>query len=377
MNSDDYHYMARAVRLARKGLYTTTHPNPRVGCVLVNDNKIVGEGYHRQAGEAHAEPNALAAAGDKARGATAYVTLEPCCHQGRTPPCTEGLIEAGVSRVVVAMQDPNPLVAGKGLERLREAGIEVACGLLEQEAAALNPGFIKRMAEGLPYVRCKLAMSLDGRTAMASGESKWITDEAARRDVHRLRARSSAIVTGIGTVLADDPSLNVRLPREDFPELPPDLDLHQPLRVVLDSQLQMAPEAKMLSLPGMTAIICCSDRDPIKRSKLEAEGALVVRRPAGSECVELRSVFEYLASQEINEVLLEAGPTLSGSALAAGLVDELVIYLAPHLMGSDARGLFNLPGLERMRDRIDLDITDLRSVGSDIRITAKPKAKDL
>jgi diaminohydroxyphosphoribosylaminopyrimidine deaminase/5-amino-6-(5-phosphoribosylamino)uracil reductase len=216
-------------------------------------------------------------------------------------------------------------------------------------------------------------MSLDGRTAMASGESKWITDEAARRDVHRLRARSSAIVTGIGTVLADDPSLNVRLPREDFPELPEDLDLHQPLRVVLDSQLQMAPEAKMLSLPGMTAIICCSDRDPIKRSKLEAEGALVVRRPAGSECVELRSVFEYLASQEINEVLLEAGPTLSGSALAAGLVDELVIYLAPHLMGSDARGLFNLPGLERMRDRINLDITDLRSVGSDIRITAKPK----
>jgi diaminohydroxyphosphoribosylaminopyrimidine deaminase/5-amino-6-(5-phosphoribosylamino)uracil reductase len=373
MNSDDYQYMAHALRLARKGLYTTTHPNPRVGCVLVNDGEIVGEGYHRQAGEAHAEPNALAAAGDKARDATAYVTLEPCCHQGRTPPCTEALVAAGVSRVVAAMQDPNPLVAGKGLERLREAGIEVACGLLEQEAAALNPGFIKRMAKGLPYVRCKLAMSLDGRTAMASGESKWITDEAARRDVHRLRARSSAIVTGIGTVLADDPSLNVRLPREDFPELPEDLDLHQPLRVVLDSQLQMAPEAKMLSLPGMTAIICCSDRDPIRRSKLEAEGALVVRRPAGSECVELRSVFEYLASQEINEVLLEAGPTLSGSALAAGLVDELVIYLAPHLMGSDARGLFNLPGLERMRDRIDLDITDLRSVGSDIRITAKPK----
>jgi diaminohydroxyphosphoribosylaminopyrimidine deaminase/5-amino-6-(5-phosphoribosylamino)uracil reductase len=281
-----------------------------------------------------------------------------------------------VSRVLVAMQDPNPLVAGKGVQRLQEAGIEVSCGLLEQEAAALNPGFIKRMAEGLPYVRCKLAMSLDGRTAMASGESKWITGEAARRDVHRLRARSSAVVTGIGTVLADDPSLNVRLPREDFPELPPDLDLHQPLRVVLDSQLQMTPEAKMLSLPGVTAIICCADRDPVKRSKLEAEGALVVRRPAGSECVELRSVFEYLATQEINEVLLEAGPTLSGSALAAGLVDELVIYLAPHLMGSDARGLFNLPGLERMRDRIDLDILDVRGVGSDIRITAKPIGQD-
>jgi diaminohydroxyphosphoribosylaminopyrimidine deaminase/5-amino-6-(5-phosphoribosylamino)uracil reductase len=372
MNSDDYRYMARAIRLARKGLYTT-HPNPRVGCVLVNGGEIVGEGYHRQAGEPHAEPNALAAAGDKARGATAYVTLEPCCHQGRTPPCTEGLIEAGVSRVLVAMQDPNPLVAGKGAERLQEAGIEVSCGLLEQEAAALNPGFIKRMAEGLPYVRCKLAMSLDGRTAMASGESKWITGEAARRDVHRLRAQSSAVVTGIGTVLADDPSLNVRLAREDLPELPADLEPHQPLRVVLDSQLQMTPEAKMLSLPGMTAVICCAERDPAKRSQLEAAGALVMRRPVGSDCLELRSVFEYLATQEINEVLLEAGPTLAGSALAAGLVDELVIYLAPHLMGHDAKGLFNLPGLEKMRDRIDLDILDVRSVGTDIRITAKPK----
>ncbi len=370
MNPDDYRYMARAIRLARNGLYTT-HPNPRVGCVLVNGGDIVGEGYHRRAGEPHAEPNALAAAGDRARGATAYVTLEPCCHHGRTPPCTEGLIEAGVCRVVAAMEDPNPLVAGQGLERLREAGVEVACGLLQQEAEALNPGFIKRMRDGLPYVRCKLAMSLDGRTAMASGESKWITGEDARRDVQRLRARSSAIVTGIGTVLADDPSMNVRLGREDLPGLPPELEPQQPLRVVLDSQLQISPEARMLTLPGITVIICCADRDPVKRSLLEAAGAQVVRRPAGSDCIDLRSVFEYLATQEINEILLEAGPTLAGAALSEGLVDELVIYVAPHLMGDGGRGLFHLPGLEKMQDRIGLEITDMRSLGSDLRITAR------
>ncbi len=375
MSAEDRRFMARAIRLARKGLYTT-HPNPRVGCVLVKDGKIVGEGFHLRAGEPHAERLAIAAAGAEAKGATAYVTLEPCCHHGRTPPCTDGLIEAGVSRVVTAMQDPNPLVAGEGLERLRQAGIQVECGLLEQEAAALNPGFIKRMRQGLPHVRCKLAMSLDGRTAMASGESKWITDEAARLDVQRLRARSSAIVTGIGTVLADDPSLNVRLEPEELPELPPGVELGQPVRVVFDSHLRMPVDAKMLTLPGVTVIICCSERDPAKRSKLEAAGALVVRRPVGSECVELHSVFEYLASQEINEVLVEAGPVLAGSLLTEGLVDELVIYMAPHLMGDGGRGLFHLPGLEKMQDRIDLDITDVRSVGRDIRITARPKMKN-
>ncbi len=368
MTADDHRFMAQALRLARRGLYTT-HPNPRVGCLLVRDGEVVGEGYHRQAGEPHAERNAIAAAGDAATGATAYVTLEPCCHHGRTPPCSDALIEAGVVRVVAAMEDPNPLVAGKGLAQLQQAGIEVQSGLLEAEAAALNPGFIKRMRQGLPYVRCKLAMSLDGRTAMASGESRWITGEEARRDVQELRARSAAIVTGIGTVLADDPALNVRLRPEEMPQ---DVEIHQPLRVVLDSNLQMPPDAKMLTLPGVTVVISGADRDPLARSRLEASGAFVVRRAAGSEHIDLLSTFEYLAAEEINEILLEAGPTLAGPVLAAGLVDELVIYMAPHLMGDSARGLLHLPGLEQMQDRIELDISDVRSVGRDIRITARP-----
>ncbi len=368
MTSDDHRFMAQALQLARRGLYTT-HPNPRVGCLLVRDGEVVGEGYHRQAGEPHAERNAIAAAGDAARGATAYVTMEPCCHEGRTPPCSDGLIEAGVTRVVAAMEDPNPLVAGQGLAQLQQAGIEVQCGLLEAEAAALNPGFIKRMRQGLPYVRCKLAMSLDGRTAMANGESRWITGEAARRDVQELRARSAAIVTGVGTVLADDPSLNVRL-RPDA--MPTELELHQPVRVVLDSNLQMPADAKMLSLPGVTVVICGAARDPLARSRLESSGALVVRRAADGERIDLRSAFEFLAAEEINEILLEAGPTLAGPALAAGLVDELVIYIAPHLMGDSARGLLHLPGLEKMQDRIALEISDVRSVGKDIRVTARP-----
>ncbi len=368
MTPDDHRFMARALKLARLGLYTT-HPNPRVGCLLVRDGEVVGEGYHLQAGEPHAERIAVAAAGDAARGATAYVTLEPCCHQGRTPPCSDALIEAGVTRVVAAMQDPNPLVAGKGLEQLQQAGIEVECGLLGTEAAELNRGFIKRMQQGLPYVRCKLAMSLDGRTAMANGESKWITGEEARRDVQELRARSAAIVTGVTTVLADDPSLNVRLRPEG---MVPDMEPHQPVRVVFDSHLQMPEDAKMISLPGVTVVICGAARDPQARSRLESSGALVVRCPAGGERVDLRSAFEYLAAEEINEVLLEAGHTLAGAALADGLVDELVIYMAPHLMGDSARGLLHLPGLERMQDRIELEISDVRSVGRDLRVTARP-----
>ncbi len=366
----DHRYMARAIRLARKGLYTT-HPNPRVGCVLVRQNQVVGEGYHRRAGEPHAERNALAQAGERARGATAYVTLEPCCHHGRTPPCSEGLIEAGVKRVVAAMRDPNPQVAGEGFAQLREAGIEVVEGVMQAQAEALNPGFIKRMRDGLPYVRCKLAMSLDGRTAMASGESQWITSEAAREDVHRLRARSAAIVTGFGTLRSDDPSMNVRLSPESL-GLDPDLHTPQPLRVVLDPQLQTPLSARMLTLPGPVLIVC-SDEARLGAGPLEAAGAQVVTRPADGDRLDLRQVMAYLAQQEVNEVLLESGAVLAGAMMAEGLIDELVVYLAPHLMGSGARGLFNLPAIELMSQRIGLKITDLRQVGEDIRITAEPQ----
>lgn len=370
MSSDvDHRFMARALQLGRKGLYTT-HPNPRVGCLLVKDGKIVGEGYHRRAGELHAERNALAAAGAEARGATAYVTLEPCCHHGRTPPCSDGLIEAGVKRVVAAMRDPNPKVAGQGLAQLRAAGIEVTEGVMQAEAEALNPGFIKRMREGLPYVRCKLAMSLDGRTAMASGESQWITSAAAREDVHRLRAHSAAILTGIGTLLADDPAMNVRLTPQVL-GLDDDLATPQPLRVVLDPLLQTPPAAKMLALPGQVLILC-GEEARVRAASIEAAGAQVVTLPVDGERMDLHEVMAFLAAQEINEVLLESGAVLAGSMLAAGLIDELRVYLAPHLMGSGARGLFHLPGLLEMRDRIPLRITDLRQVGEDIRITAIP-----
>ncbi len=371
MSSDtDHCHMARAIQLARKGLYTT-HPNPRVGCVLVRQGEVVGEGYHRRAGEPHAERNALAEAGERAQGATAYVTLEPCCHHGRTPPCSEGLIEAGVTRVVAAMRDPNPSVAGQGFDQLRAAGIAVEEGVMQAQAEALNPGFIKRMRRGLPYVRCKLAMSLDGRTAMASGESQWITSAAAREDVHRLRARSAAIVTGYGTLQADDPSMNVRLTPRSL-GLDPDLHTPQPLRVVLDPQLQTPPSAKMLALPGPVLIVC-SDEVRLDAAPLEAVGAQVVTRPADDDMLDLHQVMSYLASQEINEVLLESGAVLAGAMMAEGLIDELVIYLAPHLMGNSARGLFNLPAIELMSQRLPLKITDLRQVGEDIRITAVPQ----
>ena len=272
-------HMARAIRLAVLGLYTA-EPNPRVGCVLVRDGEVVGEGWHQRTGGPHAERLALAMAGDRARGATAYVSLEPCCHHGKTPPCTDGLIQAGVARVVAAMRDPNPLVAGQGLARLRAQGIEVVVGLLEEEARRLNPGFIKRMEQGLPYVRCKLAASLDGRTAMASGESQWITSEAARRDAQFLRARSAAILTGVGTLLADDPALNVRLTARELPGVERDSQIHQPVRVVVDSRLRTPPTARMLTLPG-TTLIACLTADSGRAAPLEAAGAQVLVTPRG------------------------------------------------------------------------------------------------
>lgn len=369
MNSAlDQRFMARAIQLARLGWYST-HPNPRVGCLIVKEGEVIAEGYHRRAGEPHAERNALTKAGVAASGATAYVTLEPCCHHGRTPPCTEALIESGVKRVVVGMPDPNPLVAGQGLELLRQAGIQVTEGVMRPQVEALNPGFIKRMIHGLPYIRCKMAMSLDGRTAMADGESQWITSPAARVDVQKLRAQSAAILTGVGTLLADDPSMNVRLSAMEL-GLEEGVPIPHPVRVVLDPELATPGDAKMLGLPGPTLIIC-SDEQPVHGAALEAAGAQIVRLPGDKQRLDLHQVIRFLGEQEINEVLLESGATLAGAMLEQGLVDELIIYQAPHLMGNKGRGLFLLPGIARMADRIALQVTDLRQVGTDIRITAR------
>lgn len=360
----DYQHMSRALQLARRGLYTT-HPNPRVGCVLVREHHIIAEGWHRQTGGPHAEIHALNAAGDNARGADCYLTLEPCSHTGKTPPCVDALIRAGVRRVVIAAIDPNPRVSGQGLEVLNQAGIVTETGLMETEAQALNRGFEMRMRAGRPYIRCKLAMSLDGRTALADGNSRWITGDAARADVQRLRARSSAIMTGIDTVVADDPALTVR-----------DIDTlgRQPLRVVLDRKLRMPDTAKMLALPGETLVFTvygCPDKE---RAMTES-GTAVIRINGSGEKDFLVAVMRYLAREkEVNEVLVESGPTLAGNLLRAGLIDELIVYIAPVLLGPDARGLFNLPAIKSMTERVQLEFTDIRMVGKDVRITLKPIA---
>jgi diaminohydroxyphosphoribosylaminopyrimidine deaminase/5-amino-6-(5-phosphoribosylamino)uracil reductase len=355
--------MARALQLAHRG-YATTDPNPRVGCDVVNQGRIVGEGWHVRAGEPHAEVHALREAGDAARGATAYVTLEPCCHQGRTPACSNALLEAGISRVVVAMEDPNPLVSGKGLQQLRDAGVEVRSGVCQQQAEALNPGFIMRMREGRPYVRVKLAMSLDGRTAMASGESRWITSAAARRDVHRLRARSSAILTGIGTVLADDPALTVRLADTD------EMMFNPPLRVILDPGLVIEKQAQVLQPTASTLVITATGQT---RQRQDLAGVEIVEVPARDDRLDLSAVMQLLAERHISELLVESGATLCGAMLEAGLVDEIVVYMAPLLMGDQAKGLFHLPALQSMAQRIELAISDIRPVGDDWRITATVK----
>ncbi len=361
--------MARAIKLARKGIYTT-HPNPRVGCVLVKNNKIIGEGYHQRTGQPHAEVLALLDAGNKAQDATAYITLEPCSHTGRTPPCADTLIEAGIRKVIIAMQDPNPLVSGNGIKKLRDAGIEVHTHVLEQEAKALNKGFIKRMQYGLPWVRVKMAMSLDGRTAMKSGDSQWITGIDARLDVQKYRASADAILTGQGTLLADNPSLNVRLKKE---ELGIEGEVRQPVRVVLDQDLQISPQAKMLSLKGETWIYTGTVNHQDKKQRLKEQGTTIIEAKTDKQYfLELEEVLKDLAKREINEVHVEAGQTLTGALLEQGLVDELVIYMAPTLMGSDARGLFYLPSLQTMQDRISLEIKDIRAIGRDWRIIAIP-----
>jgi len=354
-------YMARALQLAERGLFTTD-PNPRVGCVIVKQGEVIGEGWHQRAGEGHAEVNAIQAAGGQVQGADCYVTLEPCSHFGRTPPCAEALIAAGIQRVFIAMQDPNPLVSGQGVEKLKTAGIEVTVGLLAKEAEDLNRGFCKRMRTGWPFVRSKLAMSLDGRTAMASGESRWITGDAARQDVQKLRAQSSAIMTGTGTVLTDDPTLTVR-PEGDWH--PQNQSIRQPLRIIVGKD-PVIPEYAAL-FDDMTEILIVTTK---QREKGRFADVLTVPEKDGQ--VDLTTMMWILGKRGINEIMVEAGSRLNGALLEAGLIDELVIYMAPKLMGDSAKGLFHLPGLQTMADNIELEISDIRAVGKDWRITAKP-----
>ncbi|QNH07435.1 bifunctional diaminohydroxyphosphoribosylaminopyrimidine deaminase/5-amino-6-(5-phosphoribosylamino)uracil reductase RibD [Pseudomonas sp. B11D7D] len=371
MSELDHFFMARALRLARKGLYST-HPNPRVGCVIVRDGEIVGEGWHARAGEPHAEVHALRQAGDKARGATAYVTLEPCSHHGRTPPCADALVAAGVSRVVAAMQDPNPQVAGSGLLRLAQAGIEVASGVLESEARALNVGFIKRMEQGLPFVRVKLAMSLDGRTAMASGESQWITGPAARAEVQRLRAQTSVVLSGADTVLADDARLTVRADELGLgAEMTELAQRRPPLRVLVDGRLRV-PLSKTFFQVGPALVATCAAASA--RDRYQEDGHELLAVPGSNGHVDLRKLLLELAGRGVNEVLVEAGPRLAGAFARAGLVDEYRIFVAPKLLGSSARPLLELP-LNRMAEAPELQIVDIRAVGDDWQITAVPKAR--
>ncbi len=357
----DEKMMRRAVELARNGLYSCD-PNPRVGCVIEWNGEMLGEGWHARAGEAHAEIAALAAAGASARDATVYVTLEPCCHHGRTPPCVDALIEARVARVVIAMKDPNKKVAGGGIKALKKAGIKVECGLLKEDAAELNRGFIHRCETGRPRVTLKMAASLDGRTAMKSGESRWITSEASRADVHLLRAQSSAIITGSGTMIADDPSLTAR--HVDGAEYE-----RQPMRVIVDSTLRTPSSAKCFQLPGRTIIATVVESGPAWQP-YEDQGVELFCMPDGDK-VDLDTLISTLGDMECNDVMIEAGACLAGAFLHNNLVDSLSIYLAPKFMGSHARGMFHMPGVDALSDSVDLSVTDITRVGDDIRITAE------
>jgi diaminohydroxyphosphoribosylaminopyrimidine deaminase/5-amino-6-(5-phosphoribosylamino)uracil reductase len=371
-SAHDHAWMARALQMARRGLNTTT-PNPRVGCVIVRDGAVIAEGWHEKAGGLHAEAAALMKVGvsgtgrppgrrwpeEATAGATAYVTLEPCSHHGRTPPCADALIASGVQRVVAAMQDPNPLVAGRGMEKLRAAGIAVESGLMEAEARELNIGFISRMTRGVPWVRLKVAASLDGKTALNNGVSQWITGPDARRDAHAWRARSCAMLTGIGTVKDDNPRLNVR----DVP------CSRQPMRVVVDSRLETPPGAAVLD--GGGTLIACAIDDPVRRAALEAAGAEIVVLPNPHGKVELPALMQELGRRGINEVMCEAGTKLNGSLLREGCVDELLIYQAPLLMGDAARGMFGLAELTDLAGAKRLQVLERRPVGADFFIRAR------
>jgi len=358
----DARHMARALKLAARGL-NTTDPNPRVGCVIVRDGAVLGEGFHERAGGPHAELAAIAAAAGDVRGATVYVTLEPCSHHGRTPPCADALVSAGVRRVVYACHDPNPRVNGGGAARLAAAGVEVSGGVLEAAARALNPGFLSRMERGRPWVRVKLAASVDGRTALANGESRWITGEAARQDVHRWRARASAVLAGSGTVLRDDPRLDVRLPEAS----------RQPLRVVVDSSLATPPAARVLAPPGEAVLLAEQGADPGRARALESAGARIEwLPPAATGGVDLRAALSRLAALEVNELHVEGGPTLAGALWKAGLVDEMLLYQAPVVLGEQARPLLVIGPVVDMADRGRLEIIDTRRVGPDLRIRLRP-----
>jgi len=356
----DYVFMSHALRLAGQGLYTTM-PNPRVGCVIVRDEQIVGSGWHQKAGPPHAEINALAEAGATARGATAYVTLEPCSHHGRTPPCADALIAAGIARVVMAMEDPNPLVSGRGRALLQQAGISVQTGLLQAEAQVLNAGFVSRMTRKKPWVRLKIAASLDGKTALNNGASQWITGEAARQDGHRWRARSCAVMTGIGTVKSDNPQLTVRHVKTD----------RQPKKIVVDGRLAIPLDARVLQDGEETFIFTAQTGNSEKKAALSQMNAQVMVLPDAVGKVDLQKMMVVLAESGINEILVEAGNGLNGALVKAGVVDELVLYLAPHLLGDDAQGMIKLPELTQLEQEKKLEIQDMRMIGQDIRVIAK------
>lgn len=357
-SSDDHAYMSQALQLAERGLYSTS-PNPRVGCVIVRDGKVAGSGWHVHTGQPHAEINALNVAGAAAQGATVYLTLEPCSHYGRTQPCVEALVRAKVAKVIIAMQDPNPLVAGKGVLLLKQSEINVLVGLMEEKAKDLNVGFVSRMTNNRPWVRMKIAASLDGKTALNNGVSQWITGEAARYDGHRFRARSCAVLTGIGTVLEDDPQLSVRFIETS----------RQPLRVIIDSRLEIPATAKVLRGEGELIFTASGDKERI--AALSNAGARPINLPDENGKIALVKMIQKLADFEINEVLVEAGSKLNGAFIRARLVDELVIYLAPHLIGNKAMGMLQLPELTDLSEKYNLKTQDLRMVGEDIRIMTR------
>ncbi|MDG2090494.1 MAG: bifunctional diaminohydroxyphosphoribosylaminopyrimidine deaminase/5-amino-6-(5-phosphoribosylamino)uracil reductase RibD [Gammaproteobacteria bacterium] len=360
MNIDTTH-MQRCIELALKGEFSSK-PNPRVGCVIIKDGQVIAEGWHQFAGEVHAEVHALNQANQSAEGASLYVTLEPCSHHGKTAPCCDSIIAAGIRKVVFGMIDPNPEVAGKGISKLKAAGIEVVGPFLADKCAELNPGFIKRMTSGLPYVRCKMAMSSDGRTAMASGESKWITGAEAREDVQLWRARSSALISGIGTILADDPSLNVRL--DEF-------EVRQPLRVICDSQLRLPIEAKTLKTPGEILLTSAIEKefDAAENTIADLEQVCLSNN---ENKIDLHALLSFLAKEkECNEVLVESGSTLAGAFIKAGLVDEIILYMAPKLLGHNGLPVFTIPGLESIEDQIALEYSDVSLLGKDCRMRVR------